>query len=241
MSRKIICISDIHIDDYRHYNPSDEEFHNLGLCGVPKDYRLNQCLILAAALVNFGQKNGIRDLFLLGDMYNTAILHPKVYWTGKKFVNTLSEWFKIRYILGQHDMAVKVDDIEPENTFVRSLDNPNFIYMHRKFEEIDGIRMKFMNWVPQTEIDFNNCDIALGHVSIGLSQVPIGNYSLGIFGDIHDLTEIPHMYEGVRTGTDYSIGTPYQLYPAQDELGHIGLLDLENMSFSRIESDSLLS
>lgn len=238
---KIICISDIHIDNYQYFNPTEEEFNEMELQGEKNDYRLRQCLTFAGALCKYGAKNGINKLFLLGDIINKPRTSPKVFHTLKKFIETLSKQYYIYYILGQHDMDSKEMELDPENTYISAFDGPHLWYMHGKTIELDGLRMKFLNWVPKKEVDYSNCDIALGHLSLGLSQKPVGDYKLGIFGDIHNPIEIPHEFEDKIVGKDYSVGTPYQLYPSQPEKGVFGVLDTEKVEFSRVESDILLN
>lgn len=237
---RIFCIADIHIDDYRYYNPSREDYMNLNLTGEIDDYRLLQCLTFAQALVKYGVKSGVDTLFVLGDIINKPKLSPRIFHVCREFFDTLSNQFNIYYILGQHDMDSKVETLNIRDTFISEFNGPKIHYMHDQITTIDGRVFKFKNWQPLEEVDFGSCDVALGHVSLGICQRPLGDYKLGVFGDIHSPVQFDHIYEDKVVGTDYSVSTPYQHYPAQHEVGMFGVIDTLDLSYSRVESDSIL-
>lgn len=246
---KILVISDYHIDNYRNYSPTNEDYDNQGLVGPKDNFRLNQSVTFAKALVQYGMKNNIKNLFILGDFLNRANSGPKIVNTGAEVITILRSWFTLYYILGQHDLASRANDVDPYDTFMTIYSklhgvNPMY-YVHNKginFINTKGeeVLVRFKNFQFNTEVvDFGECDVACGHLSLTLGQRSSGTHKLGIFGDIHDLVQDNNEAGGI----DYSVGTPYQHFPSQPEEGHFGILDISdkgNLRFSRILSDSLI-
>ncbi len=240
---KMVIVADVHIDDYSYYNPSGSEYESMRLEGNPYKYRLNQCLTLAEAIVKCCKLSGINKVALLGDTLNKPRSSPRIVNTLKKFIKTLTAELDVYYILGQHDMDTKTLEVDPMDTFMSIIDDPKLHYMHNKDLNLGNCICRFRNWQPVEEYDFGECDVALGHVSLGFGQTPVGNYKVGLFGDIHEPQDVVHKYEGSEVGIDYSIGTPYQHFPSQPEEGLIGLLDCSSgkPEYKRVKSDSLLN
>ena len=237
---KICCIADVHIDDYRYFNPSQEDYERLELTGDIDDYRLKQCLTFAHALVTYGQRQGIENLFMLGDTINKPRSSPRVVHTCGEFIRTLNQQFHVYYILGQHDMDAKIETLDVKDTFMSLFDGPRTTYMHGQYLELGGRKFLFKNWQPFDEVEFPDCDVALGHVSLGLCQRPLGNYKLGVFGDIHTPVQFNHLLGDNVTGVDYSVSPPYQLYPSQPDTGYFGIINTDDLTYVRVESDTLL-
>ena len=238
---KICCVADVHIDDYRYFNPSREDYDKLDLTGNIEDYRLNQCLTFAQSLAQYGKREGITNLFLLGDIINKPRSSPMVVHTCRRFIEMLTTQFHVYYILGQHDMDTKVETLDVCDTFISMFNGPNFTYMHDEHLELGGRTFHFKNWQPLDKIEYTDCDVALGHVSLGLCQEPVGNYTLGIFGDIHSPVEFQHKNDqGEVVGTDYSVSPPYQHYPSQPDQGYFGIIDTGALTYTRVLSDTLL-
>jgi len=217
-SDNIVAISDLHVDEWLYYNPEP-------------GYRLSQYAKLAERLIEVSTEYNSNVLLILGDLINKARTSPLVLHTLNHFLKLLVPYYDIYFILGQHDMTAKVADPAPQVSFVTLMTDidPKIHYCHRTTLDINGYKLHMMNWIPNDVVQFPDCDVALGHVSLGFGQEPVGNYKLGVFGDIHT---------PVDYGINHSCSTPFQHHPSEYEFGCIGIIDLSTMEFKRIPSDT---
>ena len=244
-SKAIVC-SDLHIDEWSYYKPSKEQMKDKLLNPLNfkniDEFRLNQSLLLARRLVKLSKDYETPYIFILGDLVNRAKHSPKVFHTLIKFMNILNKnGCIVFFICGQHDMFSRVKDIDIRDTFVTSLCNKNIRYVNGEQFSFGKHFIEFQNFDFSNTCQFkDNTTVALGHISLGMGQLPKGkSLKLCIAGDIHDLVEGTSTNGNGNKFKYYSCCTPYQLYPHQPDDGYIGLLDCskETPTYTRINSD----
>ncbi len=117
---KWLITSDIHIDDYPQFNPETS-------------YRLNQFITLAHRYVEIAKKDGIKVLFMAGDIINKPRPRPKEIHVLDQFLSILSSYFdKIYYVLGQHDVDTKNPLMKLEDSII------NIYTKHYNLETVPG-------------------------------------------------------------------------------------------------------
>lgn len=217
-----IIMADWHIHDFAMYNPTPH-------------FRLNQNISAANRIVDIGKVNNAKDLYILGDTVNVPMITPVVYHMVTECFKILVSYYdNIYIILGQHDMNYKGSEDNPDSTFITCLCDisPKIKYMHDKFITVEEKIIYMRNWTPVKKFPVpNGTNIYLSHMSLGMGQELEKDVELGIFGDIH---------EPVKIGNNYSVSTPYQLYPHQPEDGLVGLLTIDNKGsrYTRVKMDT---
>ena len=94
----ILVISDVHINDYAHRNPSYR-------------YRLLQSRIVAQNIIKVAKANNADTLFIAGDLIHKSVMRPYILAEVKLFLDVLMKFFKTgRIIYGNHDLDSKLPD-----------------------------------------------------------------------------------------------------------------------------------
>lgn len=203
--KKLIVISDIHIDDYRSDVPGQ---------------RLKNYIKLAEIIRDKAIELNSEYIILAGDILNRAIAPPHVLSVLYRFVKILGESkAKILYICGQHDINEKeLSNIS--NTYLNVFKSENnTFYAHEHSILVEGTTIYFENYTRSLEVEpARQCDVYISHVTLGRVKVNNKKFKLGIFGDIHDWVDIDNMH---------SIGTPIQIHRMEKPEGVIGILTVD--------------
>lgn len=182
MGKKII-FSDVHIYNYSNYN-------------ITNRYRLYQNRKVAELLARAGLENGCDGFFIAGDLIEKPTLVSRIQSETKKFMNYLCNVFPGNnyYCLGQHDMDIKDNNQEEEDSILPLISPLNLHYSDKKIYNIDGRLVAFMNWRPDQDLSWipQKVDLFIGHATIALpnsmykgQDIDNSKFDLGIFGDIH--------------------------------------------------------
>lgn len=192
-----IITSDIHIGNYTNYN-------------FRQDFRKNQFIDLARRFVREGIEKNIDTIIILGDFL--VVPNPSQYELNilYEFLNILKGQFKsIKYILGQHDLAVRNNIDSETNTVIRLF---GLEYVHQKTEEIEGLTIAYSDYIWEGGVNVPDCDIYLSHITLSMDSRFQGQeiktnkrLKLGIAGDIH--TKIDTKINGIPF---YSCNVPLQ-------------------------------
>ena len=220
----IILTSDLHIDNWHSYEPSP-------------DYRLSEYDFLAKRYVQLINEKQASWIFFCGDLINTPYIAPNAFhklWELFKYIHSHTNAY-IGFIDGNHDVADKEYGDRPDLTFITTLTDidPNRIfYLHNKIVNIAGKTIYCCNWMPVEEYKCPDCNIFLGHVSLGFGQDIVGNYDIAFAGDIHTIE---------THGKAHTLGTALQLYPDQMvDGGVITCVDVDTYNFEYIPTSGLL-
>ena len=227
-NNEILVLADLHANVWLRQSPEP-------------DYRMNQMLTLADRVAQEMQRRDTEHLAIAGDLIDSWNVEPKVIKTLFGFFSrliTAIPSIKIYFIVGQHDL-LRYDDYTTANSYIyEALDifPENVFYMHDKSLCINNTTIYFSNFSrnkDDTKLNYPPVyhDIWISHVTLGFGHVVDSpNYSLGVFGDIHDY---------VDDGKNHSVMTPYQHYPHQPKDGKIGVIELKGKDsrFYRINSD----
>lgn len=221
---KLIISADSHIFDYTQYNDD-------------LNFRLNQFIKLAHRLNEIGKEQKSKKLALLGDTIHKPILTPKVAHVASEYFEILSEYYEdIYYILGQHCTDSKSESFLESDSLVPILGkHTKAKYMNKKIISLGGRNIAFCNWEMNTDWSFiegKNVDVFLGHLTLderfGQSYVN-KDYKIGFFGDIHKKYSI---------GKDHTVNVPIPHYISDEQNGSVISLDLSDLSWERIDTES---
>lgn len=207
---KVLILADIHVDDYRRFNPTP-------------GYRLDQFRKLAELITTMPGD----EIWLAGDTINKPVPTPMITHSIKQFITTISKDRKVRFIRGQHDTFGKVS-IDESNTSILNLFSEYMTYEDHKIEVIGGRRVAWMNWSRKQDLSWitEPVDVMIGHLTHGFGQDwDRSKFKIGFFGDIH---------RSYSDGNIVSIGNPIQHKLDDQEEGSAILLDLEDLSYTRI-------
>jgi len=184
MKTNVLLTGDIHLANRRKRN----------LDGDPL-FRLNQFNRLADRFVSYSKAHSITEVWFAGDLVDKAIMRPEECHALHGFIQKLlNAGLKIKFTLGNHDVATKseTDDSANRSIVPLLLDYPNIEYMHRKHVTISGVTIAFQNWeYDQSKIEwFDHADLFIGHVNIlpGSFGAPFdqSRFDLALVGDIHN-------------------------------------------------------
>ena len=194
----ILVISDVHINDYAHRNPSYR-------------YRLLQTRIVAQNIIKVAKSNGADILFIAGDLIHKSVMRPYILAEVKLFLDTLMKYFKTgRIIYGNHDLDSKLPDQDASDCVLSVMLPENMKYVDQSVEKISKSTFAFSNW-RQGSIDLSwvpgHVDYLITHATIAYNPgdyyqstaMDESKFDLCITGDIH---------RPDRAGKYISIGIP---------------------------------
>lgn len=221
---KILVISDVHINDYPNY-----EFYRY--------QRLNWYIDYANRIVEIAKSRNINTLFIAGDFYDKPVNDPTILNVARKVIDTFDSYFdKVYYILGQHDLKTKnywIKDLRPFSVMNATAPS-KWIYGDHKVFQIGGRRVAMMNFNPEPDLDWitDPVDLFIGHVTINTngfgSDIDYSKFILGIAGDIHYPCSCNNLH---------SVGSQVQRYLGDAENGTCVIVNMKDLSWSRIEVD----
>lgn len=221
---KILVISDVHINDYPNY-----EFYRY--------QRLNWYIDYANRIVEIAKSRNINTLFIAGDFYDKPVNDPTILNVARKVIDTFDSYFdKVYYILGQHDLKTKnywIKDLRPFSVMNATAPS-KWIYGDHKVFQIGGRSVAMMNFNPEPELDWipEKVDLFIGHVTINTngfgSDIDYSKFTLGIAGDIHYPCSCNNLH---------SVGSQLQRYLGDAENGTCVVVDVDDLSWSRVEID----
>lgn len=226
---KSIIISDIHIGNYKTYNP------------VP-DFRLNQFVKLGNLISSITKEKNVSEIWVAGDLLQTAQSSPPVMAVVKTFLKTISENNIVRIVLGNHDVIVRSDktDVSDYNnyTLVSLLDSlPNVRIYNDDVIDIENTSVHFHSWVPSNTFEYKKADYLVCHGDFDKSLSPfagsfidVSKYKRAFVGHIHIFREI---------GNGISLGTP--LMHSFSDSPDVGILiyDFSNDSYERVSTKGM--
>lgn len=197
-----IIISDVHMDVF--------------------EGRLPLYIKLAHDLVDVCKKNNSTELVIAGDIINSAVTPPTVLHTLARFLDILKEGgIHVSYLCGQHDWALKDINGDMDQTYL-SLEVFNMDYVGGTHKKVEGLDIYFHNYDRTNLVKVPDCDILIGHVSLGFQQIDDSNFKVGICGDIH---------KPIKIGKCISISPPMQIHPSEPQQGYYVLLSMDNGHF----------
>lgn len=228
---KILLSSDIHIGDYKTYNPEP-------------NFRLNQFLKLKQFIEDLVTSKNIDEFWIAGDLLQVAQSTPPVMNVVKTFLSDISKKCPIRMILGNHDVIVRSDktDISEYNnyTLVSLLDLiPNVFIYNNDLVKIGSKTVYFHSWNPSNTIPNRSKDadylVCHGDVHSSLSPfapefIDTTGYKKVFAGHIHIFKEIKNIV---------SLGVPLMhSFSDNPDIG-VCVLDTEDDSIERVSTKGL--
>jgi energy-coupling factor transporter ATP-binding protein EcfA2 len=217
-----LITADIHIDDYTQFN---YEYRS----------RLNQFLKLADRYIELATIHNCDTIVLAGDTINRPTNRPYVWNVIDKFINKLKQNFcSIYYILGQHSVDSKSNNINKEDTVLTIYDDEKFIYMDHKILKMpSGKLIAFKDWTPVQDLSWieTPVDILIGHYTKSEmfgQDIDESKFKIMLHGDIHNSQEI---------GKFISIGTPLQKDMSSQQRGTCIILNPDTCEWKRIGTD----
>lgn len=228
---KILLSSDIHIGDYKTYNPEP-------------NFRLNQFLKLKQFIEDLVSSRNIDEFWIAGDLLQVAQSTPPVMNAVKTFLSDISKKCPIRMILGNHDVIVRSDktDISEYNnyTLVSLLDLiPNVFIYNNDLVKIGSKTVYFHSWNPSNTIQNRSKDadylVCHGDVHSSLSPfapefIDTTGYKKVFAGHIHIFKEIKNIV---------SLGVPLMhSFSDNPDIG-VCILDTEDDSIERVSTKGL--
>lgn len=228
---KILLSSDIHIGDYKTYNPEP-------------NFRLNQFLKLKQFIEDLVISKNIDEFWIAGDLLQVAQSTPPVMNVVKTFLSDISKKCPIRMILGNHDVIVRSDktDISEYNnyTLVSLLDLiPNVFIYNNDLVKIGSKTVYFHSWNPSNTIQNRSKDadylVCHGDVHSSLSPfapefIDTTGYKKVFAGHIHIFKEIKNIV---------SLGVPLMhSFSDNPDIG-VCILDTEDDSIERVSTKGL--
>lgn len=228
---KILLSSDIHIGDYKTYNPEP-------------NFRLNQFLKLKQFIEDLVISKNIDEFWIAGDLLQVAQSTPPVMNVVKTFLSDISKKCPIRMILGNHDVIVRSDktDISEYNnyTLVSLLDLiPNVFIYNNDLVKIGSKTVYFHSWNPSNTIQNRSKDadylVCHGDVHSSLSPfapefIDTTGYKKVFAGHIHIFKEIKNIV---------SLGVPLMhSFSDNPDIG-VCILDTEDGSIERVSTKGL--
>lgn len=195
---KILIISDVHINDYVHRNPSYR-------------YRLYQTRIVAQNIIEVAKQEGVDTIFIAGDLIHKSVMRPYIMAEVKGFLDTLMGYFKTgRIIYGNHDLDSKLPNQKTEDCILSLILPANLKYADQTVETFGNSTIAFSNW-RQSRIDLSwlqaPVDYLITHATISYSpgdfftstELDESKFGMCFSGDIH---------KPAQKGKFVSIGIP---------------------------------
>lgn len=231
---KILLSSDIHIGDYKTYNPTP-------------GFRLNQFLKLKQFIEDLVTSRNIDEFWIAGDLLQVAQSTPPVMNVVKTFLSDISKKCPIRMILGNHDVIVRSDktDISEYNnyTLVSLLDLiPNVFIYNNDLVKIGSKTVYFHSWNPSNSIPNRSKDadylVCHGDVHSSLSPfapefIDTTGYKKVFAGHIHIFKD----FKGINNIV--SLGVPLMhSFSDNPDIG-VCILDTEDDSIERVSTKGL--
>lgn len=193
---EIIHIADLHCHNYK--------THNKG------NYRLLQFLKLAGFIVEVAQENGVKEVWISGDLVFTPSPKPIVMYYLKKFFKILVDGgLIIRFTPGNHDLTQKsLTDNFSLNNLLHLLDNRvNCFYYDNEVIELCGKKIHFHSWTPGDKISTVEADILVSHGDYKdawfskfrkcESGIDTSTYKRALLGHLHKAQEVGNaIYSG---------------------------------------------
>lgn len=222
---KILAVSDIHINDYPHRNPTNR-------------YRLYQgSRTVAKNIIEAGKKYGCEYIVFAGDIIEKSIIGPLVLSEVWNFLNAIMLNFKGGWIIwGNHDMASRVADQDRFDSCLGVILPPNLKYAHRSIVNVDNVSIAFNNYQPEFDLTWidNKVDILFTHATICYSnndsfmsqELDESKFDIAFCGDIHRPGEI---------GKYVSIGIPQKCKMTDSDISCGIVLDCVNKSWDRVD------
>lgn len=180
----ILVISDVHINDYAHRNPSYR-------------YRLLQTRIVAQNIIKVAKANGADTLFIAGDLIHKSVMRPYILAEVKSFLDVLMKHFKTgRIIYGNHDLDSKLPDQDASDCVLSVMLPDSMKYVDQSVEKIGKSTFAFSNW-RQGSIDLSwipgHVDFLITHATIAYNPgdyyqsttMDESKFDFCITGDIH--------------------------------------------------------
>lgn len=221
---EILIISDVHINDYPNY-----EFYRF--------QRLNWYIDYANRIVEIAKDRRIKVLFIAGDFYDKPVNDPTVLNVARKVIEIFDSYFsKIYYILGQHDLKTKnywIKDLR-SLSIMNATAPTKWVYSDHQIIDLGRRSIAMMNFNPEPELDWipEKVDLFIGHVTINTngfgSDIDYSKFTLGIAGDIHYPCSCNNLH---------SVGSQVQRYLGDAENGTCVVVNLEDLSWNRVEID----
>lgn len=191
MNKKILIVSDIHINDYPSKNPVEK-------------YRLYQARIVAQNIIEAGKKYGCSIIVFAGDILERVINRPYILAEVKLFLDTVMKEFEMGFIIwGNHDQDNKGNEQDNIDSSLWVMLPPNLYYADGKEITIGNSRIAFSNWYPKFDLSWiQGCvDLLITHATIDYSgglehfksqnkELDQSKFSLAICGDIHKMAQI---------------------------------------------------
>lgn len=194
----ILVISDVHINDYAHRNPSYR-------------YRLLQSRIVAQNIIKVAKANGADTLFIAGDLIHKSVMRPYILAEVKSFLDVLMKHFKTgRIIYGNHDLDSKLPDQDASDCVLSVMLPDNMKYVDQTTEKIGKSTFAFSNW-RQGSINLSwipgHVDFLITHATIAYNP---GDYyqSTAMDESKFDLCVTGDIHRPDRAGKYVSIGIP---------------------------------
>lgn len=222
---KVLVISDIHLQDKFLYSINSRP-----------ETRLNQFIDLAKRISEMCLQYGCSNIFIAGDITHKPLYNSKVAHALKEFLSIIGKNVdKVYYILGQHDLFTKDQNIQYNDATIHTLVPDNYIYADNKIFQIGGRSIAFSNWRPNQNWDFitSKVDVMIGHLTLDYNfgqDYDNSKYKLGLFGDIHNPISIDN---------SHSIVPPMPNLLSDCQEGSVVILDLDSLTFERVKTESL--
>lgn len=228
---KILLSSDIHIGDYKTYNPEP-------------NFRLNQFLKLKQFIEDLVTSRNIDEFWIAGDLLQVAQSTPPVMNVVKTFLSDISKKCPIRMILGNHDVIVRSDktDISEYNnyTLVSLLDLiPNVFIYNNDLVKIGSKTVYFHSWNPSNSIPnrSNDADYLVCHGDVHSSLSPFAPEFIDTTGYKKVFAGHIHIFKEIKNTV--SLGVPLMhSFSDNPDIG-VCILDTEDDSIERVSTKGL--
>lgn len=226
---KVMLLSDIHIGNYKTYNPTP-------------DFRLNQFLKLKDFIVETCKLKNVYEIWIAGDLLQTAQSTPQVMSVVKTFLKGISERANVRIVLGNHDVVVRSDKTEISDynnyTLVSLLDSMKNVYIYN--DEVVHIGYKlvyFHSWVPTNEFEHKDADYLVCHGDIDKTLSPFSSSFINAEG--YDRVFCGHIHIFKEIGNVISLGTP--IMHSFSDSADVGLTiyDTDTDTYERVSTQGM--
>lgn len=180
---RILAVSDIHIDDYPHKNPTEKA-------------RLLQTRTVAKNIIEVAKRNGCTHIVFAGDITERYLIRPYIQAEVKLFLETIMSEFQEGYIIwGNHDQDNKGNLTEFTDSCLSVMLPKNLYYADQKQIEVNGNQIGFLSWRPDLDLSWVNgkLDVLFTHATISYNDndryesqyLDESKFDLAICGDIH--------------------------------------------------------
>lgn len=226
---KVMLLSDIHIGNYKTYNPTP-------------DFRLNQFLKLKDFIVETCKLKDVYEIWIAGDLLQTAQSTPQVMSVVKTFLKGISERANVRIALGNHDVVVRSDktDVSEYNdyTLVSLLDSMKNVYIYNDDVVHIGYKLvHFHSWVPSNDFQHKDANYLVCHGDIDKTLSPFSNNLINAKG--YDRVFCGHIHKFKEIDNVLSLGTP--LMHSFSDSPDVGLTiyDTDTDTYERVSTQGM--